>query len=527
MGSIPFPFRQFSNAGSAVAAPAAGEAGGGSAVEGPGAAQALLSGFTWGGSVTFAFTDSAGDYPPTYPGAAPLRGFQAFTDGQAEAARAVLAEIAAVSGLSFTEATDSDSGGGYRTTDPGDDDDKADIRLARTEVTATAYAYYPGPFGESGDVWLRASAAATDAGAMLEDVARGGWGRHTLLHEIGHAVGLKHGHHSGGTNMQVLPVEWDGMEFTVMSYRSYVGAPVDKGYGNEYWGFAQSLMMLDIAALQQAYGANHATRAGDTVYRFDPVTGEMSIDGVGQGAPGDNRLFLTIWDGDGVDAYDFSAYATDLSIDLAPGGWCDLDVGGTAQRAWLGDGHWARGHVFNALMHEGDPRSLIENARGGSGNDVIRGNLADNSLVGAGGNDILDGLDGDDMLWGGSGDDSLTGGTGFDRLFGGRGDDHLDGGAGDDRLLGRAGDDVLTGGDGRDALRGGEGADSFVFRPSPGGRMVVVDLDPLEDRLILPEGLAMAEIQAVERGDLRLFIDDAVIRLVGWHVEDLGLLPLG
>jgi serralysin len=70
---------------------------------------------------------------------------------------------------------------------------------------------------------------------------------------------------------------------------------------NETWGYAQSLMMYDIAALQHLYGADYTTNAGNTVYRWNPSTGQESINGIGQGAPGGNRIFMTIWDGGGSD----------------------------------------------------------------------------------------------------------------------------------------------------------------------------------------------------------------------------------
>jgi serralysin len=46
--------------------------------------------------------------------------------------------------------------------------------------------------------------------------------------------------------------------------------------------------MYDIAALQDIYGANYSTNAGDSVYKWSPTTGEMFINGVGQGAPAGN-----------------------------------------------------------------------------------------------------------------------------------------------------------------------------------------------------------------------------------------------
>jgi Ca2+-binding RTX toxin-like protein len=60
----------------------------------------------------------------------------------------------------------------------------------------------------------------------------------------------------------------------------------------------------------------------------------------------------------------------------------------------------------------------FENAIGGSGADVLRGNALANSLSGGNGNDILVGLDGIDVLTGGVGNDILVGGRGADNLNG-------------------------------------------------------------------------------------------------------------
>ena len=134
--------------------------------------------------------------------------------------------------------------------------------------------------------------------------------------------------------------------------------------------------MLDIAALQHLYGANFATNAGDTVYSWSPWSGETRVDGEVALPAEVNRIFATIWDGGGADTYDLSDYVDDLRLDLRPG---QASIFSDFQRAFLGggpNGGLARGNIFNALQHEGDPRSLIENAVGGSGDDGIRGNAA-------------------------------------------------------------------------------------------------------------------------------------------------------
>ncbi|MCP4128581.1 MAG: hypothetical protein GY753_16185, partial [Gammaproteobacteria bacterium] len=200
-----------------------------------------------------------------------------------------------------------------------------------------------------------------------------------------------------------LPYEEKSMEYSVMTYHSYVGDP-GGSYSNEKRGYAQTYMMADIAALQHMYGADYTTNSGDTIYSWDPGSGDTLVNGgIGIDAGG-ARIFATIWDGGGIDTYDLSAYSSDLNIDLTPGGH---SLFSSTQAAYLGGGNYARGNIFNALLFEGDTRSLIENATGGSGNDTIFGNQADNVLTGNGGNDFLDG---------GSGADQMDGGEGFDTV---------------------------------------------------------------------------------------------------------------
>jgi serralysin len=55
--------------------------------------------------------------------------------------------------------------------------------------------------------------------------------------------------------------------------------------------------------------------------------------------------------------------------------------------------------------------SLIENATGGSGNDLLVGNSVNNILKGGAGNDILYGGLGADQLWGGAGADVFVYGS--------------------------------------------------------------------------------------------------------------------
>ncbi|MFT7593785.1 MAG: serralysin [Paracoccaceae bacterium] len=297
------------------------------------------------------------------------------------------------------------------------------------------------------------------------------------MHEIGHAMGLEHSQEVG--TFGIVPTAYDAMEYTIMSYRSYIGASGVGGYENETWGFAQSYMMLDIAAFQHMYGADFNSNSGNTIYSWSPTSGTTSIDGVAAITPGANRIFATIWDGGGIDTYDLSAYASDLMIDLAPGGFSLFSS--TQQAVLGGTTNKAQGNIYNALQFNNDARSLIENATGGSGNDSISGNVAANTLKGNGGNDHLYGMNGKDLLVGGSGrdylngggqNDKLKGGSSNDKLLGGgksdillgeKGNDKLVGQGGNDTLNGGGGKDLLTGGAGKDMLRGGAGNDTFRF----------------------------------------------------------------
>jgi serralysin len=360
----------------------------------------VLFGSKWAlNTVTFNFPDQLSAYPAGYGVELNLANFSPLTVNQAAASTTILlTQFAAVVPLAFTQVANTAI---------------ADISAARTDLLNTdgspftsGYAYLPSGNVNSGDIWYR----NTNGDVATASIGNYSW--FTLAHEIGHAMGLKHGHETDGGG--ALTANRNSTEFSIMTYASYIGGPTGGGSTNETTGFSQSLMMYDIAGLQFMYGANFNTRSGNTTYAFNPNTGQMSIDGVGQETPADNRLFLTIWDGGGTDTYDMSAYSTNLNVDLAPGGW---SLFSQVQQANLGNNNFARANVFNALQYQSNAASLIENAIGGSGNDLMAGNAAANLLRGNAGSDSLSGLDGNDTLQGGTGPDLLTGGAGADTFF--------------------------------------------------------------------------------------------------------------
>ncbi len=376
-----------------------------------------------------------------------------------------------------------------------------------------------GSGGKDGDFWIN----YTGVGLPRPDaMLPGSFAWSTMIHELGHAMGLAHsfdGPWYGYIDQVTIEGALNGIEHTMMAYNS---TPARPNTIAEAWSNPQTLMRYDIAALQHLYGANFATRGGNTTYAFRPDSSVVLVDGLAYGGAGENRILLTLWDGGGTDTYDASAYVNGVSIDLRPGEGSVLSpdqlgimspAGVDAQGNPL-DAVMAEANVWNAFLYQGDLRSLIENALGGSGDDRLRGNQAANRLEGSDGTDTLIGEAGNDSLLGGTGADSLIGGAGNDSYWvdsredkileetgGGRdrvltnlswklgveledltlldrarkglgnglgnqlqGNDRanlLSGGAGNDLLLGLAGNDLLRGGTGNDVLDGGDGRDQL------------------------------------------------------------------
>lgn len=360
-------------------------------------------------------TDESSGYGAESGDGEPWNGISYLTSAEQSLFEDALAQIESFSMVSFEEVEDNASSAGT-------------VRIAWTDVSdedAAAWAYTPWGSQTSGDIWL-----------LTENQATGGEGSYfhlVVLHELGHAIGLKHTFDTDGSEV-VMPAEYDGLEYTVMSYNTSIDASVDSASF-----YPTSYMYLDILALQHLYGAVEAAD-GNTTYQWETGT----------------RYYETVWDTGGIDTYDASSQSSAVHLNLTPDSWSNV---GTTVVLYSGITTSNKTETVYT-----PPEITIERALGGSGNDTLTGNDADNLLAGNGGDDLARGDDGDDTLRGNAGADSLYGGDGNDTIWAGSGDageDLMDGGAGSDVIGGGAGNDVIYGGSGADAIFGGSGADSL------------------------------------------------------------------
>jgi serralysin len=323
----------------------------------------LLSLQKWGGSVgtgmtlTYSFPTGGATWDNSYDGREPDLGFAPLSDQEQASVIKALRLWSEVANITFVKANE--------TSVP--DKNVGDLRFGKTNMIsndANAGGYLPSssPFG--GDVWL--SNTFFDGSDISAD---GSYKFFILLHEIGHAIGLKHPHEpvdpgSGlGTGITVTD-DWLGT--TAMSYRDHLND--DPGSVNA--GFYPSTPMLnDIRAMQYLYGVNTTTRANSTTYSWEP--GE--------------RLFETLYDRGGTDTIDWSNQASSAVIRLRAGEWSELGQPYTYFGQLPGNSGTFSGTMMIA------PGVDIENANGGAGDDTISGNSAANILRGNGGADWLDG----------------------------------------------------------------------------------------------------------------------------------------
>ncbi|WP_156362442.1 M57 family metalloprotease [Sphingomonas sp. Leaf208] len=340
---------------------------------------ALLSGSSvvgkigTGAFVSYSFTTSVPTYLQGVYSSEALASFRVFSDAEKAASRQALSAWAAVSGISFLEVA------------AGDGDLKfGNYNMQLMRPGSGGFAYYPdngAGYDISSDVFI-GDGYATD--------------QHILLHEIGHAIGLKHSFDGDTT----LATDLDNYANTVMSY-------TPGGVSGDVLG------QLDTDAIRYVYGDASAKGRQVASWNWDAASVTLTQNGSEQSD--------TI---NGIGGSDIIYGLGGNDTILARGGY---------NRAYGGDG--------DDTISGANGTNYFD---GGIGNDRLNGGDGDDTLVGGEGDDTLNAGKGVNYLDGGAGKDALYGGTGNDVLIGGDGDDSLYGGGGIDRFYGGGGADTLN-----------------------------------------------------------------------------------
>lgn len=335
-------------------------------------------------------------------------GWTPFSEAQKVAVRQALATWSAVSLVTFTEVEDGATVG--------------DLRFGFSNAVSgniKGWAYGPGADAAlAGDVWLNGRLANADFNFSPD--RQGGWyaidfqtqsyqatqreNFLTLLHEIGHALGLSHPFlEDGGRGTPPLPPAEDNETTTLMTYRSDYAS----GYYNTGNVGASAIpegpMMYDILAVQHLYGGNYSTtvpREQGDYYRFD--VNEIN--------------FTTIWDGHGrqtIVANNFRGQFEPHDPMSRVHGWAHIDLR-QGQGSMIG---WASEAANASDLQNQTARSPsrvmtpnifiaygtdIENAIGTDSQykgDTLIGNELNNELTGRDGSDFIDGQGGVDTAF--------------------------------------------------------------------------------------------------------------------------------
>lgn len=233
-------------------------------------------------------------------------GFRGMTSTQQDAVRSAFAYLSSIINVTFTESNEAG---------------QADINFGTNNQTSKGSSGYANVPNGSGDhpVYLFLDNSPGNANTTM---TQGSYGWQTLIHEIGHTLGLKHpgNYNASGGSMPgpFLPKALDSRLYTLMSYNNPAGSlevtsstlPTGAMRYSSSTVNPSTYMMFDMAALQFLYGVGDGQGVSD--YQVTSFTADWSG-------------MQTLWmPEDGV--IDASAVTNANIIDLRAGAFSSINV---------------------------------------------------------------------------------------------------------------------------------------------------------------------------------------------------------
>jgi Metallo-peptidase family M12 len=332
-------------------------------------------------TLSFSFIESSAGLNGT-----DANGFAALNSTQRERVRDAFEYLSSVIDVQFTEAG---SGG--------------DIQFgSNTQAGSAGYARYP---NEGSQVFMANNQAGFDSGWE-----EGGYAWQTLLHETGHALGLKHpGNYNaggGGTAGPYLSRAADNRNNTIMSYHNGANKTrliYDNGSFSKSTVNASTFQGYDIEALQYLYGASSTVTARS--YQWEAGLAFSN----------------TLWNPNGGSEINLANQTGMNVVDLRAGKRSSIGIVDPysdmpftrAEYAALKSGGKALTSILGTPTYTGNNNLLLAAGSqftrgiGGSGNDKFVANTVGGHVDGGGGDDQLFWTGGNLEAVGGEGSDTL------------------------------------------------------------------------------------------------------------------------